>query len=225
MMKHILFALAVIIGIGLFAQEPIQKWDFNGADTGLKLLRAETGIKMVEGLTGKALYIGGGYKNNKAGGASTSIEPTTFTKPFTIDLWLKLDDKIDYKMFRDIVGNGADKGPGFRLTYYYNQLRVITGDGTTHQAAVVGTKIIIPKEEWFFITMTYSGSELAIYINGKEAMKKEITLTAGKKMFSFGSYKGGMAYPLKGALDNVRIYDKVLDQAEIVAIYEKEVIR
>ncbi|MBO4513656.1 MAG: LamG domain-containing protein, partial [Victivallales bacterium] len=169
--------------------------------------------------------IGGGYKNNKAGGASTAIEPETFTKPFTIDMWLKLDPKVDYKYFRDLVGNGADNGPGFRITYYYNQLRVITGDGTTHQAAVVGTKIIIPKDEWFFISMTYSGSELKIYINGKEAMKKEITLTAGKKMFTFGSYKGGMAYPLKGALDNVRIYDKVLEQAEIVAIYEKEVIR
>ena len=224
-MKTVLLAFAFVLGIALHAEVPVHKWDFNNGLSGLKLLREETGIEIVEGVTGKALYIGGGYKNNMAGGASTTIDPETFTKPFTIDLWLKLDAKVDFKNFRDIFGNGGDRGPGFRLTYYYNQLRLISGDGKDARIAVVGTKIVIPKEEWFFISVTYSGSELKIYLNGKEVLKKDIVLTAGRKTFSFGSYRNGMAYPLKGALDNVRIYDKVLEQSDIVAIYEKEVIR
>ena len=44
-------------------------------------------------------------------------------------------------------------------------------------------------------------------------------------MFTLGSFKGGMAYPLRGAMDNVRVYGRALDLTEIVGIYEKEIIR
>jgi len=71
----------------------------------------------------------------------------------------------------------------------------------------------IEENKWYHYLVTYNGSEIKMYINGKEI--SECTQdTSGENIYSFGQDLR-LGYSVTGLLDEVRIYKVPLTEAEV----------
>jgi len=75
-------------------------------------------------------------------------------------------------------------------------------------------------KEWYHIALTYYGSQMRLYVNGKEKSSKAVAgeLKVNSRPVSFGSDNGAQKF-FKGTIDDVRIYNQALTEEEIQAIY------
>ena len=76
---------------------------------------------------------------------------------------------------------------------------------------------------WHFSVITYSGSEIRIYIDGlldtvqvKSLQTNGTTLRIGERVLGLG---GEYYY---GFIDDIRIYNRVLSDAEIQVLYHED---
>jgi Concanavalin A-like lectin/glucanases superfamily len=79
--------------------------------------------------------------------------------------------------------------------------------------------------KWYFLTGTYDGSNLKVYVNGAFVANTFYSGTMGTPA-SFGSYLGAMGYSpanyaLTGMLSDVQIYNTTLDASQIQLLYLK----
>lgn len=126
-------------------------------------------------------------------------------------------------MFKDLLCIGKERGPGFRLTYFYNSLHFRSGDG--QKATTVATNsstVLLPVKRWFQIAAVYDGETANIYIDGVLKASGKIQLTLGKGPLSVGTYGNGYAYPAQGAIDELKIYDVALSHPQIVDAFLQE---
>jgi len=229
-MKNIVMLLG-ILGTGLLLAQsaPMHYYRFDGeaivdsvGDCHGKVAR----LMQADGFYGKALYFpaAGDSERNVACAVSIPIPPETFTKPFTATLWLKLDEKNSYRFFKDLLCLGRERGPGFRLTYFYNSLSLRSGDGKV-VGPTVGTNsstVLLPLKRWFQVAVTYDGEKGSIYLDGVLKASGKINLSLGKGALSVGTYANGYAYPVQGAIDELKIYGTALTHSQIVDAYLRE---
>lgn len=225
-----------IFGLILQGAEPFWKWnldEWTGNQTRsingkaiMKMIGGKDAAKKVPGIHGQAVHCSGDYESRRHnGGLITTVKPEIFTTPFTLELWVRFDDKINCRNSRQIAGNGGGRGPGFRLAYWYNQFWVISGDGKKMISAESPRTLVVPKDQWLHLVLTYQNEEAALYMNAKEILRKKMTLTLGSPTLTIGSHRSGFAYPLNGAVDEIAIYDTVLKEDEIIDHFEKGNIR
>ena len=212
------------------ATEPLYKWDLdkwngNQSRSGksiIKMIGKSEVCRRTEGIRGQAVHCSGDYESRRHnGGLITTVKPETFTAPFALELWVRFDDKINYRNSRHIAGNGGDRGPGFRLAYWYNQFWVISGDGKKMISAESPRTLVVPKDQWLHLVLTYRNEEVTLYMNAKEILRKKMTLTLGSPTLTIGSFRSGFAYPLNGAVDEIKIYNTALKEDEIIDHFEK----
>ncbi len=233
-MKRCLIVCLSFCISALAAGEMIGHWRFNEAGGkeikdckgkfNAELAGQDEYVRRLPGRNGYAVYFGGDpAKKNVAGAALIKFPAASFTKPFTVEMWLKLDKDAPMRKFKDIIGNGTDRGPGFRITHYYNGIQVRSGDGTKPTTLMTNSATtVIPSGSWFQLAVTYDGSVGRIYINGEEKISGEINLTQAKSdWLTVGAYSRGNAYPMFGACDELKIYDYSLSGNEIIQNYLK----
>ncbi len=77
----------------------------------------------------------------------------------------------------------------------------------------------IPLNEWIHIVGTYDGSEAHYYVNGKMEIKHAVaagTITKGGLLLGIGDRSDGVnADAIQGYIDEFRIYDRALTEAEV----------
>mgnify|MGYP001002764059 CR=1 FL=1 len=188
------------------------------------LVRLDDASRWTAGRSGHAVHFGGSHdKRNTSGAAVVKWPAEFFTKPFTVEMWLKLDAGAPLRSFKDLLGNGSDRGPGFRITSFYGSIQVRSGDGT--RAAAVATNpstAVIPENSWFLLTVVYDGANAKIHINGVEHASAPIVLTAAPTVnVSLGSNLGGGAYPMGGSCDELAVYNYPLSRDEVIRNYLK----
>ena len=213
---------------GVMAVQPLHHYRFDGT----AIVDAVGGcngkavrLAQAEGLSGKALYFPQTDKkaHHAVCGVTIPVPPQTFVNPFTVTLWMKLDDTRDYRQFRELLFLGGGRGPGFRLTYFYNSLGARTGDGK--KVVSVGTNsstVVVPSGRWCQVAVVYDGERCRIYLDAVLKAEGAIRFTQGKGLLSVGSYNNGYTYPLQGALDELKIYGKALDAAEVAEAFLAE---
>ena len=183
-------------------------------------------LQQTEGLYGKALYFPkqeNPNARNEACGVSLPIAPETFTNPFTVTLWVKLDENSNYRQFKELLCLGGERGPGFRLTYFYNSLAARTGDGKKVQAVSTNSStVLLPLNRWFQVAVVYDGEYCGLYIDAVLKARDKMQFTLGKGSLSVGSYRSGYAYPVQGALDELKIYKGALSHSALVEAYLAE---
>ena len=221
-MKYLLFFLLFCSAMFLSANEktPIISWTFDqfenlksnavSGDYSASAVRPER-VKKVQGKSGSAIHIDGEYKGSKAGALIVRNFKFDFTKPFTAEILVRFDQFDKKTPQREIFSiTDAERGPGIRFQLSYNSLQVLTGDGKKISAVKTDRNAHrITPDAWHLLTVTSDGTELKIYYDGIPAAAKTIKILPAQKNknLSIGSYKNGMAYPLRGALDELSFYD------------------
>jgi hypothetical protein len=75
---------------------------------------------------------------------------------------------------------------------------------------------------WMHVSATYDGATIRIYIDGQEENSSTTSFTIGTNTanLSIGATETGV-YPFEGAIDDARLYNVALSQAEIQELYNK----
>ena len=87
------------------------------------------------------------------------------------------------------------------------------------------TENFIPQlsyEVWYFYAYTFDGSKVRVFLNGKFVYELDYTgqLTANDMPLEIGrDLPGGLEY-FDGTMDDLRIYDRALDETELIQIYQ-----
>lgn len=230
-MKYLPLLLLPLLIHAAELPKPRSHWRFD--ETGKKEVSDSSGSATgsisredsVEGISGKAFHFAKypPSARNKACSVVLPLAPEQFIQPFTFTLWFKLDKENSYSEFKDIIGNCGDRGPGFRITYFYNCLCFRTGDGKAVQEIKTNAATInLPAERWIHLAAVYDGKTASLYLDGALVATGPLTLTKAARKVTVGSITYGYAYPLQGSVDEVKFFDSPLTSEEVAEIYFKE---
>jgi hypothetical protein len=84
-----------------------------------------------------------------------------------------------------------------------------------------GSDVVLADDVWHFVTGTYDGTQVKFYIDGNLESSKITTgqIATNNRPINIGHWGAGERY-FKGIIDEVRIYNRALSDAEIQALYE-----
>lgn len=156
------------------------------------------------------------------GGSGYVVVPDSLTETIqelTVASWVKLDAQTGWSRLFDFGGSA-----GFA---YFTPF---TFDGTLRYSAYAGfgnegtvTAPALPASAWKHVAVTTRGRDYRVYVDGVEAAN---ALTVPITPANIGTNDGGnwigrSRFPdplLRGTVDDFRVYDRVLSQAEIQAL-------
>jgi len=119
--------------------------------------------------------------------------------------------------------SGADTRLRFGLKTHVDQVEAeVNFLGTT--TTLTSSTGSVPLNKWTLVTVTYDGAQMRIYQDDKlvGAMAKVgfITRHTGRRMWIGGSPTGKLHRPWHGKIDEVAAFDRVLNAAQIKALYD-----
>jgi hypothetical protein len=177
-------------------------------------------VKRVEGKSGKALEFSGKERGNYGCVIVSGISKLDFSKGFTFEAWLRFNDKHTRPDTCYVASNAPWKGPGWRFIIPYNTLFIQSGNGedmwgTSSDPAEHGS---LENNRWYHLAATFDGSMFRIYLDGIEAgvSKPDLSITKGTDTLTIGAYAGGLDSPIKGTLDEVKLYGRAKSGLEII---------
>lgn len=150
----------------------------------------------------------------------TSVANTgiTVVAPRSVSAWVKTAPTIY---------NGPGGADGAPVMWFGGatdaQLNLITLDGNIlnfygFNRDVHGT-VSLALSTWYFITMTYDGTNVRLYVNGKlDVGPTAEALNTPNSTVIIGSYSGWNAF-FRGTIDDLRLYNRTLSAAEIRTLY------
>jgi hypothetical protein len=187
-----------------------------------------------DGIVGKALY----FDDNNRGVLGRDVGYFERTQPFSIDLWIMPGGKYDESLVfshreADNAGNA-----GYILRFIENRLWFDVANNRAGNGIAIHTKEPLPIGAWAHVTLTYDGSSrakgLTMYLNGApadvEVYRDNLTRTiipngasnAGDDVYGIQFGQGGRIKTLKdGAIDEMRVYTKVLTPLEVRYLHEQ----
>ncbi len=155
------------------------------------------------------------------------FDPTNGTGQFTVALWAFWDGTGTYQHFLSkSAAWGADTMMfQFELWGAHTNATYTDRVGVSYEPAGSVEFFIMPKNEWVHLALTFDGTNAVIYLNGVDE--------EGPKPFSIGpdveaqveigytsTLPSGIYRTFEGRLDEVRIYDYALTEAEIQAVMQ-----
>jgi len=130
----------------------------------------------------------------------------------SIAMWAKLNgNNANYEFVRKQTPNGK----GYDIRLEGNTLKWWVNNGGWLNASYAK---LLPDNEWFFITGTYDGKKLILYINGVESATSDVS---GKIQYDDSNLLIGSAAPhdanfnLNGALDEFMMWNNAIGSDEI----------
>lgn len=161
------------------------------------------------GRHGQALYFNGTASHVDVDGA---VDPSSYF--FTLSYWLRSDGATE-SYLGNMRWNGTS-GWVMDITsgvFYW-------ANGTTKQTWSTGVK---PEGAWSMMTVTMNATTLSIYKNGTliATTTKSVSggIGAGAYTMKIGKDASSAAYYWKGAIDDVRVYERELSASEIASLY------
>ena len=86
----------------------------------------------------------------------------------------------------------------------------------------VTTDRVLPVGEWAHVAATFDGTTAKVYLNGEMVQEGNFSFGSDTEApIQIGSSTSGGGNAFNGALDEVRIYDIVLSEAEILELAGK----
>jgi len=153
----------------------------------------------------------------------TYNETLNLASVVSFSMWIKMLSYPDpstniVEALRSVWGVFSYRGD---LASPYWEIGIQDGDGNTK--APHPTSSAIPLEEWTFVACVADGSDVIVYINGKEFARVSYNGTLRNdytRDLSIGSYDGQRF--INAYIDEVKIYKRALTSAEIRSLYEEK---
>ena len=145
----------------------------------------------------------------------------------TISGWFKTNDAFsDPNKYQVSIFNYGTLAKLQRLSlsvYSKGYLEAITGSDFSNDDFYVNN-FNYSNNDWYFFTVTYDGTQLSIYVNGKFVDQKAVNLNTVGTLFRIGQRISGdnTKEGFKGTIDDIAIWDRVLTPEEISALYTPE---
>ena len=170
--------------------------------------------------------IGGGFGLDGTNHLEIPHSPELDPEQFTLELWafVPTDAQASERTFPWLVCKNhheqAEGNYGIVLLNGTPQARLNIGGGRENAFVVeaqrqAGLRI----EAWNHLAISYDGDTLRLYVNGQAAGETTIgrKRVPGREGLAFGRRQDncGDGYHFRGAVDEIRIYDRVLSPAEI----------
>jgi hypothetical protein len=215
-MKKTLLLLVSVLSFQVYAQTPIQEFNFNGNRSNAENNNSFLGVaKFVNDRTGT--------ENSAIRVANTAMEVTLPNLPLSnksrsVSVWIKYNDV-------SIANYIWGYGESFNAQYFGLLQQSATSSKSdlnlaswgTANNAIVSTSIAV--NTWYNYTVTYDGLTSKIYRNG-ELIRSSVSpmkLTTGN-VFSIG--KMGNIVSINADIDDLKIYDVALSSEEVAKIYD-----
>lgn len=169
-----------------------------------------------DGKYGKALQLDGNDDY-----VEMSDAPFDISSEITMTAWVK-PDKLENSVIINKLGSNA----GYRFIVRSDSLQFSYGDGSTlhHHGITDG----INTGEWSFVAITWDGSTLSGYVNGRRWTQSLSDTWAenDKNLAIVGPNPGGLGGDrYDGTIDDVRIYDRALNASEVRGIASQGKVR
>ena len=175
-----------------------------------------TGASLTTGQDGSA---NSGYSFNGTSNyiAIATTSSLNLTANFTVCAWVKPDASIGASGTWNYILAGATNDFGVGIQPDTTGLGHIRYGKIGTSDAVVSTNPM-SATIWHSVCTTYASGAITYYLDGKAEGSTSLVsaLTAGTKRI--GSSTAGAGF-FKGAMDDVRVYNRVLGETEVTAIY------
>jgi hypothetical protein len=131
-----------------------------------------------------------------------------FSQDFTVSLWCKPEDVVGYGVM--LMGSGAQT---WNIAY--------TGNGTIdiNNADVGFLNVAAAPEQWHHVVAARNSTTTKVWLNGVLADQDDNQITGSTESIVLGRDGGGSSSFYTGLLDAVGIWDRILSDAEIVALW------
>ena len=152
----------------------------------------------------------------------TYISMFNFSQPITITAWIK-PDSLSSLHVGGIVGQwgyGGEGGDAYMLNIIEGSLQVNLPMPDIYS---INSKSNLAANQWTFISMTYDGNKVSLFINGdldttgifsSSNVVSHQTVKIGLEDIAYGDQNY-----FNGIIDDVRIFKRVLSNSEITILY------
>lgn len=205
------------------AQErPIAAWSFDegegevAADSAGEHDATLEGAEWTKGRFGSALYFD---DEESCAGVPSSID-LELKEEFTIEAWVKpegygVDEPLifketegffSYSLYLGLQASGKVEG--------------ILGEEPEEEIGPdVESDEKIPNDTWTHVAVTFNGNKLRLYVNGElvETAPVEDILSTDGNLRIGGSHVWGPGDAFSGRIDEVRVYNRALDEGEVAS--------
>ena len=140
----------------------------------------------------------------------------------TVSAWVKSADGVGTDNIDMIASWGTTEGnEGFGLSLYRNgEWHAWVGEyGNAVRSRVAAN------QNWHFLTATYDGTKVAIYVDGRLANSQNRDLNTAATSLVLGTNPGPTHWPawtFDGVIDDIRIHNRVLGDGEVATLYAWE---
>jgi phage tail protein X len=159
-----------------------------------------------------------------------AARPVLPKREFSVAAWVLLNDTQEDGGILGLIQDNADFEKGWLLGYNRKSFSFTlsttgTDDGNGRLTHLRGRTAVTP-ERWAYVVATYDGAAMRLYVNGQ--LDGESTVQSGDILYPSTGRYALAAYadddelnPMDGALYEVKVYGRVLAQAEITDAVEK----
>ena len=144
----------------------------------------------------------------------TSQKPLVLESPFTIEAWIKPTRKGQGEAH--LFGEGV---ASFALTYYNTELCLFYVGGGGNNV-----KYPLNLDKWQQVVVTFDGKLLGMWHNGRQvaSAKSKFNKTGSRGQVTIGTKGTSGGARFEGLVDQVRIYDRSLADAEILSHFRQQ---
>ncbi|MBK8505934.1 MAG: T9SS type A sorting domain-containing protein [Saprospiraceae bacterium] len=149
----------------------------------------------------------------------SNTEQLNFDQAITVSLWIKPEKLPDRETF--IISHGSWQNR-FKLSIIPDRNLRWTLKNSAGQIVDLDSKIRLVQDSIYFITASYDGHFLMIYINGQLESFTTMTGSINKTDFDLEiaqQLPGDQAFNFGGILDEIKLYDYALSPDTILQIY------
>ncbi|MDD2611848.1 MAG: T9SS type A sorting domain-containing protein, partial [Bacteroidales bacterium] len=175
------------------------------------------------GKIGSALNFTNNYVNLPS---STSLN--TITSAITLSTWIKASANTANSTIigRWLYGTGVNQRSFILYVGSTGTLSFgLSNDGTSTNAKWLTTTATITRDVWTYVTATFDGTTMKIYINGSlstsdvTGFSTIFVPTGNVQIGKWQTTATTWELPFIGAIDEVKVYNKALSLSEIQALY------
>lgn len=150
-----------------------------------------------------------------------TFNPSEKTDQLSLALWAKWDGPSD--SWQAFMGK-RHTGDWDReiMMWYFELERDVWDVRFAREGSSVNTGQTLQVDQWTHLAVTFDGTTAKVYINGEVVDEGNFSFGEDKEApMQIGAATNGGGNPFNGALDEVRIYDIVLSEAEILELAGK----